>query len=136
MSRGMAGAHLRACDSNLAWEANRSGWPLRAEASLARLPRRVSPPRHNDKPLPHFYFAPKTREPQGLQTGRVWLAQSSRARLPIPDTITVCWPLPWMASPPKALLFPSPRVPGALPYPRGLTGGPAKPGPWDRRKGD
>lgn len=44
MRKGVAGAHLGACDSDLTREADRSRWPLGAEASLARVPQRVSPP--------------------------------------------------------------------------------------------
>lgn len=43
MSRGVAGAHLGACESNLTGEANRSRWSLGAETSVARMPQRVSP---------------------------------------------------------------------------------------------
>lgn len=43
VSRGVAGAHLGAGDSNLTRETNRSRWSLGTETSLARMPQRVSP---------------------------------------------------------------------------------------------
>lgn len=43
MSRGLAGAHLGARESHLTREANRSGWSLGTETSVAGMPQRVSP---------------------------------------------------------------------------------------------